>query len=91
LFVSADGEDEPYYPNSVALAYCNVCPVKVECLDYALANHEVGTWGGTTAYQRVQLGRERDRAKCPSCGASDLIYENKVQLCLACGMSWPII
>ncbi len=91
LFVSRDEEDEPYYPNQLALAFCNVCPVRVECLRHALENNEVGTWGGTTTYQRGQLSRELDRARCPNCGSSELIYENKVQLCLACGMSWPII
>lgn len=86
-----DDTEEPYYPSPLAQAFCNVCAVKVECLQYALDNNEVGTWGGTTSYQRRQLERERDRIKCPNCGASELIYENKVQLCLACGLSWPII
>lgn len=91
VFIPADEEDEPYYPSSEQLKFCNTCPVKVECLQYALDHHEVGTWGGTTTYQRTQLGRERNRAKCPNCGATELFYENKVQLCSACGMSWPII
>jgi hypothetical protein len=89
--VPPDEEEEPFYPNPLALAFCNVCPVRVECLQYALDQSEVGTWGGTSSYQRGQLNRELDRAKCPGCASSELIYENKVQLCLACGMSWPII
>lgn len=87
----SDGEEEPFYPTPAAQAFCNVCTVRVECLRYALDNGEVGTWGGTTTYQRDQLNRELNRVRCPSCGSSELIYENKVQLCLACGMSWPII
>lgn len=91
LFVPRDEDDEPTYPPIDALAYCLACPVKPECLDYATVNDEVGVWGGTTRYQRRQLGRELERARCPGCGAEDLVFENNVQLCLACGVSWRII
>lgn len=37
---------------------CKTCPVKAECLDYALANHiQEGIWGGLTFGQRKSLRR----------------------------------
>jgi WhiB family redox-sensing transcriptional regulator len=39
-----------------ARAICAVCPVTVECLDYALANMDTtGIWSGTTAQQRKAM------------------------------------
>lgn len=35
-----------------AIQVCSGCKVKKECLDYAIANHEHGVWGGTTERQR---------------------------------------
>lgn len=44
-----------------ALAVCNTCPVRVECLDWALANgDDEGVWGGMTASQRRRLRRRRN-------------------------------
>jgi WhiB family redox-sensing transcriptional regulator len=43
-----------------ARAICAVCPVTVECLDYALANMDTtGIWGGTTAQQRQAMRAAR--------------------------------
>lgn len=44
-----------------ALTICKtICPVKDECLAYALKNEERhGTWGGTTPRQRLLLTRRR--------------------------------
>lgn len=36
---------------------CGSCPVREECLDYALEHHEKGIWGGTTENQRKQMRR----------------------------------
>jgi WhiB family redox-sensing transcriptional regulator len=92
LFITlGDADDEPYYPPPEALAYCAVCPVKPECLQHAIDANEVGVWGGTTAYQRRQLERELERVKCPGCGSADLIFENTIEVCLSCAMSWHII
>ena len=39
-----------------ARAVCAQCPVRVECLDFALAtNQEAGVWGGTTEDERRKL------------------------------------
>jgi len=46
-----------------ALAICNRCPIKRECLEDALAKNEYGIWGGTT-----EAMRERMQAKSHSLG-----------------------
>jgi WhiB family redox-sensing transcriptional regulator len=39
-----------------AKAICARCPVRRECLQYALATHQVhGVWGGTSEEERQQL------------------------------------
>lgn len=39
-----------------AKAFCVNCPVREECLHYALASHQGhGIWGGTTAEERRKL------------------------------------
>jgi WhiB family transcriptional regulator, redox-sensing transcriptional regulator len=44
-----------YQNLSAAKAICNSCPLKLQCLEYALKNYEVGVWGGTTEHQRDDL------------------------------------
>ena len=39
-------------------AICAECPVRVECLNYALDHDDlVGIWGGTTTDERAELRR----------------------------------
>jgi WhiB family redox-sensing transcriptional regulator len=41
---------------------CAGCPVKEQCLDYAMSTHEpAGIWGGTTPDERVRVRRARHR------------------------------
>lgn len=41
-----------------AIAICEVCPVREDCLDHALATNErFGVWGGTTEKERRLLLR----------------------------------
>jgi len=40
-----------------AYAICKTCPVQRECLDYAVINHELGIWGGTTDRERRIIRR----------------------------------
>lgn len=72
--------------------FCRDCPVRVDCLRFALKNQASGYWGGTSSHQRAQLTRIRDRAKCPLCRGTDLVLlpeEDCVrELCIGCGMSW---
>lgn len=50
----------PEPPNSgfQAKKLCVRCPVKDECLDYAMTNNEkFGVWGGLSAHERKKLRR----------------------------------
>jgi WhiB family redox-sensing transcriptional regulator len=43
-----------------AMQVCAGCPVRVECLEYALANDiEHGVWGGASNRQRRRINRQR--------------------------------
>jgi WhiB family redox-sensing transcriptional regulator len=45
-----------------AIAICNGCPVKAECLEFALEQHaKTGIWGGLTALERIEHKRQRSR------------------------------
>lgn len=45
-------------PPNVARELCSACPVREDCLEYALVNDEQhGVWGGLTWYQRRGLKR----------------------------------
>lgn len=37
---------------------CAACPVKTECLDYALHHAVLGWWGGTSELQRKRLRKQ---------------------------------
>lgn len=46
--------------SKAARALCADCPVRAECLEYALANHEdFGIWGGTSPRDRRPYWKER--------------------------------
>lgn len=92
IFITfGDRDDDPWYPSDEALAFCNICPVRVVCLDWALVHKELGTWGGTSEYQRRQLRRTRSRSTCPSCGSHDITTEDQYEICLSCAVSWPTL
>lgn len=47
----------------LARATCAGCPVKEECLEYALVNNERwGVWGGTTPPERAAMRKARKLA-----------------------------
>lgn len=47
------------YPSSEhAIEICRSCPVREQCLDWAIANHQDhGIWGGLNAKQRSRIRR----------------------------------
>jgi WhiB family transcriptional regulator, redox-sensing transcriptional regulator len=54
-----------------ALRICDGCPVKRQCLDFAMRTGEAsGIWGGTTPEERVRVLRARNpRHRRPGHGA----------------------
>lgn len=45
-----------------AVRLCSVCPVKDDCLDFAIVNNiEHGIWGGTNPRQRRSLLRAQEK------------------------------
>ena len=50
------------YPNNISQAVkavCANCPVKTDCLEYAIANRYPGIWGGTSNRQRLAIIQQR--------------------------------
>lgn len=68
---NCSADPDSFYPEEngiyrhldVAKAICAGCPVRPECLEYALDNREAhGVWGGLSEYERQPLQRSRRRA-----------------------------
>lgn len=63
-----DADTDVFFPVSesqsdAAKAICAVCPVREECLEYALeVRPGDGVWGGLTATERHRLIRRRQKA-----------------------------
>lgn len=61
-------DPEAFFPekgatNQDAKRVCQVCPVRVECLNYALINNEHwGIWGGLSERDRRKLTRQESAA-----------------------------
>ena len=61
-------DPEIFYPISdedgdEAKAICAECPVRIQCLEYALiARERDGIWGGCTERERRRIIRQRRRA-----------------------------
>jgi WhiB family transcriptional regulator, redox-sensing transcriptional regulator len=64
LALCAETDPEAFFPEKggstrEAKKICLGCPVKAECLDYALAHDErFGIWGGLSERERRRLKRE---------------------------------
>lgn len=46
-----------YTPDAARI--CAACPVRTECLDFAIEHQEHGYWGGTSERERVRIRWER--------------------------------
>jgi len=45
-----------------AKAICRQCPVRLQCLDYAVTNRfDHGIWGGLNMHERRRVRRQRER------------------------------
>ncbi len=61
--VCRDADPDLFFPATAddgdhALALCAICPVRVDCLEYALdARERFGIWGGLTEKQRLAVQR----------------------------------
>lgn len=70
-------------------AACGRCPVRGECLDYAITHDEQGVWGGLTDDQRKRINITRSRVRCPDCRSDQVAEQRGSEVCLSCGLSWP--
>jgi WhiB family redox-sensing transcriptional regulator len=62
-------EDSIFFPESSdsewkakqdkAISICQQCPVRIQCLEYAIQNNEPGVWGGTSERERRRIKRAR--------------------------------
>lgn len=55
--VPADAFFPETKPDPVAKRLCGQCPVREECLAYALDHQAVGIWGGTSTKERRRMSR----------------------------------
>lgn len=46
-----------------AKSYCIKCPVRIDCLEHAIKNEEIGVWGGLTTTERRREARRRIRLR----------------------------
>ena len=81
--------EDPRTLEYVRSAWCNSCPVRIECLAYALLYRASGYWGGTDTTERRLLGYARNRVRCPVCRCKALVTTPEGhEICQGCGMSW---
>jgi len=56
IFFPDDWGQSERQANKLAREFCGRCPIRAQCLDYALeANEPHGIWGGTTPHERRQI------------------------------------
>jgi WhiB family redox-sensing transcriptional regulator len=88
LFFGLDGErgDAKAQRERKAKAICSQCPVRNECLSYAVETRQLGFWGGLNDDQRQSERRRRQRRAgataptvddktCRDCGDTKLATE----------------
>ncbi len=58
----AFGDTSSYYDEGRKI--CELCPVKEECLNYAMTTKQrIGMWGGKTPIERLRIERRERRAR----------------------------
>lgn len=83
--------DDDLYPSPEIR--CPACPVRTECLAFALEGRESGTWGGESRKERDKLFlvRKRPRRTCPKCDGTDIHTSDGKGYCLPCAVSWDVV
>jgi WhiB family redox-sensing transcriptional regulator len=61
LFFPDKGDSNPAI--AAAAATCIGCPVRSQCLEYAIRHDQPGIWGGTTERERKRIRRARNQAR----------------------------
>lgn len=84
-----DENSEVPVPSAI-VQLCDRCPLREKCLSWAMVNNEYGFWAGTSRYQRLQLGRDVHRVKCPGCSSTSVVAIDRSEICTSCGISWTI-
>lgn len=86
--------DQTPATEALARRICYACPIRAECLNWALETPEhYGMWGGLSEKQRQHVNVPRHRVKCPGCGSFDVttkLLKTRNEVCAACGLSWSI-
>jgi WhiB family redox-sensing transcriptional regulator len=68
---AAFGDTDPYYEE--ARSICNSCPIKEQCLEYAIERKERwGMWGGSTPIERRRVERRERRERLKQRRANEL-------------------
>jgi WhiB family redox-sensing transcriptional regulator len=69
---------------------CGSCPVREQCLEYALAHGErFGVWGGASERERRQMKRERPRrTHCDKGHALEYTGRRPDGRCAQCSREW---
>ncbi|GAA4175970.1 hypothetical protein GCM10022287_22400 [Gryllotalpicola koreensis] len=89
VFFSPHGSDQ-----ARAAALCADCPVRAQCLTYALdTDTQDGFWGGKTEAQRARMPRVRQVKHCKSrlhsleSDADYIYFSNGERRCKACHLA----
>lgn len=73
---------------TLAKAICRGCPVKPDCLTWAMDNDQDGVWGGMSSDERRKLQRVVKRVHCLGCGSNQTYSDGRSRICVGCGTSW---
>lgn len=95
--------DDPRTPPTARIVErCAKCPVKDECLMEAIANKELGYWGGTTYQERLKMAKDAYNSasgirwggggkRIPVCGTPSAYSRHRrlgEQPCSLCTAAW---
>ena len=98
LFFPPDEDDAPmnaYAQTLLAKKICAGCPVRAECLDYAVTNHIMfGVWGGVPERPRRALRLQARQQAPPQCRNGHIRTDENTRTddfgrhCLDCDAEW---